>query len=131
MKHNLMIGESLQVFKQKTWDHGTKTNKNYNLVMKYLIIHFFPPKALQRQKRYQRRGIYKPHGTKIREFIYRIDDMVEYLENFPPFVSNQDLPEDKILYMAEFSLPREFQKELIIQGFDSMTQGLTELVELC
>ena len=57
--------------------------------------------------------------------------MVEYLENFPPFVSNQDLPEDKILYMAEFSLPREFQKELIIQGFDSMTQGLTELVELC
>ena len=69
MTRNLVIGESLQVFKQKTWDHGTKTNTNYKLVMKYLIIHFFPPKALHPQKRYQRRGIYKPHGTKIRDFI--------------------------------------------------------------
>ena len=57
--------------------------------------------------------------------------MVDYLENLPPFGINQDLTEDDIFYLEEFSLPREFQKELIIQGFDSMTQGLTELVELC
>ena len=56
--------------------------------------------------------------------------MVDYLEKFPPFGAGQCLPEDKILKLVEFSVPKEWQKELIIQGFDSSTQGLTELVEL-
>ena len=33
--------------------------------------------------------------------------------------------------MLEFSLLKEWQKELIIQGFDSVTQFLTELVKFC
>ena len=55
--------------------------------------------------------------------------MVEYLEKFPPFGTWQRPPYNKILDLVEFSLPKEWQKELIIQGFDSVTQGLTELVE--
>ena len=30
-----------------------------------------------------------------------------------------------------FSLPKEWQKELIIKEFDSATQGITELIEFC
>ena len=30
----------------------------------------------------------------------------------------------------EFSLPKEWQKQLIVQGFDSETQGLTQIVKL-
>ena len=97
--------------------------------MKYLIFHFPPPKALQCQKRYLRRGLYKPCNTNIRYFIFSIDKMVEYLEKFPPFGSGQRLPEYEILELVEFSLPKNWQKELIIQGFDSTTKGLTELVE--
>ena len=52
LTRKLIVGGSLQIFEQKTWDRGTENNKNYKLVMKYFITHFFPPKVLQRQKRY-------------------------------------------------------------------------------
>ena len=57
--------------------------------------------------------------------------MLEYLEKIPPFVINPGLTGNKILDTVEFLLPMECQKELIIQGFDSATQGLTELVKFC
>ena len=55
--------------------------------------------------------------------------MVEYLEKFPPFGARQRLPEDDILELVKLSLPKEWQKELTIQGFESATQGLTDLVK--
>ena len=99
--------------------------------MKDLISHFFPPKALQRQKRYLRRELYKPCDTKIRYFIYRINKMIKYLDKSPPFEEGQRLPKYEILQLVEFSLLNEWQKELIIQVFDSKTQGLTDIVKFC
>ena len=55
--------------------------------------------------------------------------MVEYLKKFPPFREVKRLPDDDILELVEFSLPEEWQKELIIQGFDSTNQGLTKLID--
>ena len=75
--------------------------------------------------------MYKPCDTKIRDFICRIDDMIKYLEKFPLFGAGQQLPEYEILNLVEFSLPKEWQKELIVQGFYSATQGLTDLIEFC
>ena len=131
MTCDLVVGESLQVFDQNNQDRGTENNANYDLVIKYLINQFFSSKALHRQKRYLRRGLYKSHDTKIQDFIRMIDNMVEYLENFLPSGINQGLTEDDILDLVEFFLPRELHKELANQGFDSMTQGITELVKLC
>ena len=64
-----------------------ETNTNYELVIKELIFHFFPPKVIQRQKRYLRRGVYKPRDTKIRYLVCSIDEIIEYLKKFPPFGS--------------------------------------------
>ena len=50
--------------------------------------------------------------------------MIDYMNNFSSFGVGQRSPEDGILDLVEFSLPKELQKELIIQGFDSATQGL-------
>ena len=75
-------------------------NTNYEFVMKYLIYHLFPPKALQRQKRYLRRGLYKPCGMNIWYFMFRIDKMVKYLKKFPPFGAGKGLPEDYILELV-------------------------------
>ena len=47
--------------------------------MKDLISHFFPPKVLQSQKRYLRRGVYKPHDKNIWYFMCLVDKMVQYL----------------------------------------------------
>ena len=70
-----------------------------------MINQFSPPKAIQDQKRYLHRGLCKPHDTKICKLICSIDDILNYLEKFPPFGTNQDLPEDDILKPTEFFLP--------------------------
>ena len=57
--------------------------------------------------------------------------MVEYFNNLSPFEAGQRLPEDDILELVKFSLPKEWQKELTIQRFESETQGLTEIFEFC
>ena len=131
MMQNLVIGESLILFEQKAQERGAETNAIYKLLMKDLISHFFPPKALQRQKRYLRRGMYKPRVTKIRYLISHIDNIFEYLKKFPPFRAGKRLPEDDILKLVEFSPPKQWEKELIIQGFDSATQVLAEIVNFC
>ena len=92
---------------------------------------FTKKSLINSQNRNLRRGLYKTRDTKIRDLICRIDKMVEYLEKFPTFGEGQCLPDNEILKLVEFSLPREWKKELIIQGFDSATQSLTELVEFC
>ena len=106
MTRNIVVGEALWVFEQNNRDRVTETNASYKLVMKYLISHFFPPKALQIQKRYLQRGLYKPRGTKIQEFVSQIDKMVEYLEKFLPLGIYQGLPNNNILDFVELSLPR-------------------------
>ena len=131
MTRNLVIGEALWVLEKNTHKRGTETNENYKLVMEDLITDLFPPNALRRQKRCLQRGVYKTRKTKIWEFIFRVEKMVDYLKKFPPFWIGQGLLDDEILQLVEFLLPREWQKEFIIKGFDSATQSLTELVELC
>ena len=54
---------------------------------------------------------------------------MDYLKTFPPFGTNQGLPEDEILELVEFFLPRDLKNEILIQWFDSTTQGITELIE--
>ena len=55
------------------------------------------------------RGLYKPRDTKILDFIRCTDEMVEYLEKFPPFRVVQRLLDDDILKLVEFSLPKKWQ----------------------
>ena len=110
MMRNLDVVESLRVLRQKAWERGAETNENYELVIKDLISHFFRLKALQRQKRYLKIRLYKPRNTKIRYFIYHINEMVKYLDNFSPFGSVQRLPEYEIPELVEFSLPKKWQK---------------------
>ena len=73
MTRNIVVGESLQLFEQKTWDRVNENKLIYKLVMIYLFNCFFPPEALQRQKRYLLRGLYKPRNTKIWDFVCRVD----------------------------------------------------------
>ena len=96
------------MFEQKFRERVMETNTNYELVMKDLISHLFLPRALRRQKRYLRRGMYKPRDTNIQDCICFIYNMVEYLENFPPLWAVQRLPEDEILDLVEFSLSKEW-----------------------
>ena len=80
---------------------------NYNLVIQGLMTHFFLPKALQHRKIYLCRGFFNPRDSKICKFIFRLNNIFEYLEQLPPFGKNQVLPEDEIIKIVEFVLPNE------------------------
>ena len=55
--------------------------------------------------------------------------MVEYVEKFAPFGIGQGLPDNKILKLVGFLLPRQWKILLIIQGFNYATHGVTETIE--
>ena len=57
--------------------------------------------------------------------------MVKYLKKLLPLWAVQPLPKDEIFELVQFSIPKEWEKEIIIQGFDSKTQGLTDIVKSC
>ena len=116
---NILFVEYLQLSKQKFWEHGTETDKNYGLAIQDLIYNLLPPKVPQQQKRYLLHGLYNYQKTKTCDFICRVNEIVKYIDHFPPFGDYQGLPEDEILNLMEFALPQECQKEILVQGFDS------------
>ena len=116
---NILFVEDLQLSKQKFWENGTETDKNYGLAIQDLISNLLPPKGPKNQKRYLCHGLYKKSKTKTCDFICRVNEIVKYIDHFPPFGDYQGLPEDEILNIMEFALPQECQKEILVQGFDS------------
>ena len=110
MTRNLIMGEANCFLIQKTWDHRIDTNANYKLVIKNAISHFFLPRALQRQKIYLHRVLYKLQKTKIREFICIINNIFDHLHQLPLFENEQGLPDDDILKLVEFLMPCKWQK---------------------
>ena len=106
MPRNLVVAEYLQVFKQKDLERGKEKNANYELVMKDLISHFFLPGRFSARRGTSGGGCTKPRKNKIRYFICHINNMVKNLKKFSPFEAVQCLPEDKIIQLVEFSLPK-------------------------
>ena len=97
MKNNIMAVESIQVFKHKSQAFGNKTMTNYELIMQGLMTHLFPQNALQLLKRYLLWVLFKPRYSNIIKFIWRINEIVEYIENFPTFRTYQELSDNKII----------------------------------
>ena len=57
--------------------------------------------------------------------------MLYYLEDLPPFVNSQRLSEDGVIKLLEYSLPDEWQRQMLVQGFKSGSKDLHDLIELC
>ena len=131
MARNLLAGEALRVFNQKATANGTETDVHFKSTTQGLVEHFFPPKALQREKRYLCRGLYKPKDCPVRDFVCRVNEILEYLSKFPPFANNQGLPEDEVIELIEFALPREWQRQMLVQGFDPASKSIQDLVDFC
>ena len=84
MTKKLLYGEVIFIFKQQDRETVNETMDNYKTVMEGLTSHFFPPKALQLQKRYFYWGIFNPWDDKIYKLIYWVRDIVEYIDHFQP-----------------------------------------------
>jgi len=104
---------------------------NFKLVLQDLMTHVLPRRTLQLQCRYMHRTVRKSPEMSTREFITRLMEVNQLLNEFPPFVANQALPEDEIFDIAEFAIPASWQKTMVLQGFDPTMHTPNKFIEFC
>ena len=102
---------------------------NYKLDIEGMKNSFFPPKALQRHKSCLHPGLFNPRDSKIREFVFRVNDIVEYLKHVFPLIKYKRLTEDVIIELIKFSLTCECKNQLPMQVFGSTANSLNFIVE--
>ena len=129
MTKRLLEGDPLINFTNSIALHGEETNEHYDAVMRDLVLYIFPRKALRIQKRYMRRQMRKPRDMRVRDFVARVQEINNYLNQFPPFAAAQTLPEDEILDILESAVPNSWQKEFVRSGFDPIEHDIREFIE--
>ena len=86
---------------------------------------------MQSQIRYLHGCLFKPQEFNIHEFICHVNEMVECIEQLPPFGKDQVLIEYEFLELVEFDIQCKWKKHLIVQGFESGDNILNGLVNFC
>ena len=88
-------------------------------------------KALNTQKGYMKKILRKPKDMRIRDFLARFKELNKYLEEFPPYNANQELPEDEIILTLESAIPSKWQQQMVLQGFEVVDKTIQEFIEFC
>lgn len=130
----LLEGDALARFNNAANLHGNETVDHFTACLDDVTAHVFPQRALQKQKRFMRRFLRKPHTMKIREYVARVVEINDMLEIFPPSVAGTaaiKLPEDEILDLLEFGLPNTWQKNMVLQDFDPLASNIAAFVAFC
>jgi hypothetical protein len=92
----------------------------------YMVIDLVPANALQRVKRYLRRGCRKPADMKIRVFVSHLL-RINYSELplLPPFSPANSLTNDEIIEIIQYAVPNSWSRKLREQGKDPLLMGTT------
>ena len=125
----ILQGDALAAFNRAAEAAGNESNENFELALRGLQEHVFPRKALMNQKRFMRHFLRKPFSMTIREFINRLVEINEYLTYFPPFNQENKLPVEELMDIAEFAVPSQWQKAMVLHGFDPTEHTPSEFVE--
>lgn len=92
-----------------------------------------PHKALTKVKRYLQRFCRKPADMSVQEYfnaLQRINN--EEIPELPPYQGvAQKLADDEILEIIYFGIPNSWKREMNLQGFDPLVQGMAPLIEFC
>jgi len=105
LARRLLQGDALAAFNRAASARGNETIPNFKIVLQDLITHMLPRRALQTQKRFMRRELRKPYKVSVRDFITRLVEINQLLNDFLPFATDQALPKDEILDIAKFTIP--------------------------
>ncbi len=63
------------------------------------------------------------------EYVARLQDIKEKLNQFPPFSANQPMSDNELVEILEFSMPHAWNVEMRERGFTSHNKTLHEVVE--
>ena len=68
----------------------------------------------------------------IQMYCARFSKLNKYLKEFPPFKGSlQCLPPDKVKEHLEFAVPKNWQQQMVLQGFNALNHTTEEFVEFC
>jgi len=65
------------------------------------------------------------------EFIMRLFEINQYLDQFPPFNANQKLPTDELLDIAGYAILVPWQNTMHLHAFDPLAHNEDEFIEFC
>ena len=131
MAARLLAGDPLVAFENFRKALRSENENGVNIVFQNLSDYIFPKKALRYQKRYMRRFIRKPKEVKIKDYVARMQQINEYLVQFPPGNEDQKLPDDELLDILEFAIPNSWTKEFTKIGFDAADHSIKDFIKHC
>ena len=74
----------------------------------------------------------KPKDVTTMVYCARFAELNNYLESFPPHNGrDQCLPDDEVLEHLEFAIPNSWQKQMIMQGFNTLEHTMEDFVGFC
>ncbi|MGK7310709.1 MAG: hypothetical protein ACN0LA_00580, partial [Candidatus Longimicrobiales bacterium M2_2A_002] len=117
---NVVLGHGVQHYRH---------NDHFEPALQAVVENLLPRKTLQQVKRYLRRECRKPASMKIRTFFQHFNRInIEELPELPPFNADQYIPNDEIIEILMYAVPKFWIKEMDRQGFDPLTHTVVELV---
>ena len=132
MVRRLLQGKPLTEFESKASTFNMEMVEHLDRCLEAVCNHIFPTAALKRQKRYMQRVVRKPPTMNIRAYYARYQELNRYLDQFPPFGNrSQMLPTDEVMEHMEFAIPHSWQKQMILQGFNTVEHTMDEFLEFC
>ena len=131
----LLQGEALTAFEAHvtTAVNHAETVNSLKEALGAVTDSVFPKKLAQVQKRFLRRFLRKPKEMPIKKFAARVTEINSCLKYFPKENGNapSSLPVDEVVDMLEFGCPPSWQKEMILQDFDTTTATVKQFVDFC
>lgn len=109
-----------------------ETDDTFLACWQALLVHVFPFRALETQRRFLRRYLRKPFSEKFRAYKNRLVDMNNDLARFPPnFNATQKLDVDELIDILQFGMPNKWQFNMVRDNFNPADHGLQDLVDYC
>ena len=104
MVQHLLEGDALTKFNAKVAQHGNEMNQNFKLVIQDITKHAFPNQALAVQRHYMQHYMHKLRDVKTQEYMVRVQEINEYLREFPGYEVGKELQPDDMMDIVEYGV---------------------------
>ena len=124
-------GEALRIFNDKAAEQEEETKDSHIKCLRAITEQVFPKdNPLQKQKTYMRNHVFLHLNDKqISEFRARWKEINNWLDEFPPFGSNQHFPDDQIKEILYSIIPKRWQSYLHRDKFDMTTASVDDFFD--
>ena len=135
----LVKGESATAFEAALQDvrmseDGTElpmTNEHVEKALEAVAVTVFPHRALEIQKLWMNRRMFKPIELTTRQTAATINRLNNSLPMFPGGTENSKFTATEVVGLLEWSLPPQWRAKFDLDGYIPSLESITRLIEAC